>query len=288
MIRIVMPLFPFLVGEAESVPSFSFLMNKVTKSYPVRGGRLEVLGDISLHIREHEFVCVMGSTGCGKSTLMRIMSGVETCGGGEFYFYNRNASYGIPKKLLSNIGVIFQSDNLLEWRTAFKNVRLQQEALKMKLSEDTDEKVMEMLSLVGLQDYKDCYPRELSGGMRQRCAIARALVHDPQLLLLDQPFGALDAITRKTLNQELLRIWKERGNTAVMVTNSVGEALTLATRVIVLSPPPAVIAHQLSIPLTYEERTGDLLANPKFQALRSHLTDLVRSQAPGEGRSRDE
>ena len=258
---------------------FNFKMNKIQKSYMTKNGSLEVLGDISLTIREQEFVCIMGGTGCGKSTLMRIISGIEKCTGGDFVFFGYDASRGVPGFLLKNSGVISQSDNLMEWRTVYRNVQLPLEVFSSARRKAADEAIMEQLRLVGLQDYKDCYPRELSGGMRQRCAIARALVHSPALLLLDQPFGALDAITRKTLNQELLRIWHERKNTIVMVTNNINEALTLATRLIVLSPKPSSILGDLDIPLTYEERTQDLLLNQKFIRLREQVNTLVRGQA---------
>ena len=258
---------------------FNFKMNKVQKSYMTKKGRLEVLKDISLTIKEHEFVCILGSTGCGKSTLMRIISGMEKCSDGDFVFFGQDASRGVPSSLQKNTGVISQSDNLMEWRTVYANVRLPLEVFGGARGNAAEKSVLEQLRLVGLQDYKACYPKELSGGMRQRCAVARALVHNPSVLLLDQPFGALDAITRKTLNQELLKIWQERQNTIVMVTNNINEALTLATRLIVLSPIPATIVGELDIPLSYKERTQDLLINPEFIRLREQVNELVRGQA---------
>ncbi|MBP1737556.1 MAG: uncharacterized protein H6Q60_1437 [Oscillospiraceae bacterium] len=263
------------------MPQFSFLMNHVSKTYMSKNIKTEVLKDISLKIMEGEFICIMGSTGCGKSTLMRIISGIERCSSGEFYFFNTDASGRMPPSILSHLGVIFQSDNLLEWRTVYQNVKLPLEIFHQKRG--LGKEIMSMLKLVGLQEYKNCYPKELSGGMRQRCAIARALVHQPDMLLLDQPFGALDAITRKALNQELLHIWRERKNTVVMVTNNINEALTLATRVIVLSPAPAEILADVQVPLTFEERTHDLLVNPKFLELRSRLDKLVRGSEAQDG-----
>lgn len=261
------------------MPEFSLLMNKVRKSYPGPDVGTDILRDISFKAYPFEFICVMGSTGCGKTTLMRILSGIERPGGGQFYFYKSNASEGIPRRLLQNLGVVFQSDNLLEWRTVYENVRLPLEIFGGRKGKNTEKTILELLTLVGLQDYRDCYPKELSGGMRQRCAIARSLAHSPDLLLLDQPFGALDAITRKTLNLELLRLWKERKKTVIMVTNSVNEALTLATRVLVLSPAPASIVGEVYVTLSYEERTHDLLTNPKFLTLRGELEEMVRSQS---------
>ena len=258
---------------------FNFKMNKIQKSYMTKSGRLDVLKDISLTIKEHEFICIMGSTGCGKSTLMRIISGLENCSAGDFVFFGHDAIGLMPSYIRKNTGVIFQSDNLMEWRTVYGNVHLPIEIFGTARGKAAGEAIMEQLKLVGLQDYKDCYPRELSGGMRQRCAIARALVHNPPVLLLDQPFGALDAITRKSLNQELLKIYKERKNTIIMVTNNINEALTLATRLIVLSPIPAKIIGQVDIPFTYEQRTNDLLINPEFLNLREQVNELIRGQA---------
>ena len=257
---------------------FNFKMNRVSKSYMTKNGRLDVLKDISLTIKKHEFVCIMGSTGCGKSTLMRIISGLETCSDGDFVFFGHDSSRFMPTSIRKNTGVISQSDNLMEWRTVYDNVHLPLEIFRTARGSAAGDAIMEQLKLVGLQDYKDCYPRELSGGMRQRCAIARALVHNPSVLLLDQPFGALDAITRKSLNQELLKIWKERANTIIMVTNNINEALTLGTRLVVLSPSPAQIISQIDIPLTYEQRTNDLLINPEFIRLREQVNELIRGQ----------
>ena len=165
----------------------------------------------------------------------------------------------------------------MEWRSVYDNVRLPLEVFGLKRNPDYADNVMKALELVGLQDYKSCYPKELSGGMRQRAGIARALVHNPSMLLLDQPFGALDAITRKTLNQELLNIWERTQSTMVMVTNNVNEALTLATRVIVLSPAPATIIGEFSVPFTLEERRESLIEHPQFITLRAQINNLIHN-----------
>lgn len=257
---------------------FKFLMNRVQKTYPSHGAAFRVLGDINLSIHAHEFVCIMGPTGCGKSTLMRLMCGIEPCDPGSYFqFYNVDAAQHIPRRLLRMMGVVFQSDNLMEWRTVYENVRLPLEAFGLRRSQAFQHSVEDALELVGLLEYKDCYPRELSGGMRQRVGIARGLVHNPAVLLLDQPFGALDAITRKTLNQELLRIYTEKQNTMVMVTNNINEALTLATRVIILSPKPSMVVGNYTVPFSLEERREGLLENPRFLELRALITALIHS-----------
>ena len=258
------------------------LMSRVGKSFDTGKGKNDVLRNISLNIHEGEFVCIMGSTGCGKSTLMRIMSGIEKCSSGTFNLYEHDVTKGIPKKYLNHLGTMFQSDNLLEWRTVYDNVKLPLEVFGIRNFPDSKQRITSALELVGLLDYKDCYPKELSGGMRQRCAVARALVHSPDILLMDQPFGALDAITRKTLNQELLKIYHKTGCTGVMVTNNVSEALTIATRVIVLGQSPTTITAKIDVPFTYEERINDLIENPEFLKLRAELDRYVRAS---DGRS---
>lgn len=258
--------------------TFHFLMNRVSKTYMTRGGAFRVLSDVNLSIKQHEFVCIMGPTGCGKSTLLRLMAGIEPCDPhSDYLFYDVDASQHIPQRLLRHMGMVFQSDNLMEWRTVYQNTRLPLEVFGLKRDKAHRGNIMRSLELVGLREYKDCYPKELSGGMRQRAGIARALVHDPSLLLLDQPFGALDAITRKTLNQELLNIWERLNNTMVMVTNNINEALTLATRIIVLSPAPSMVIGNYTVPFTLEERREGLLENPRFIELRALIIALIHS-----------
>ena len=257
---------------------FKFLMNKVRKTYTTHGAAFSVLGDINLSIKEHEFVCIMGPTGCGKSTLMRLMCGIEPCDKESYFqFYDVDAAQHIPKRLLSQMGVVFQSDNLMEWRTVHDNVRLPLEIFGLKRDPKYKNSIEDALKLVGLEDYANCYPKELSGGMRQRAGIARALVHDPSVLMLDQPFGALDAITRKSLNQELLNIYEKMQNTMIMVTNNINEAMTLATRIIVLSPKPAMIVGNFEVPFTLEERRGNMLEQPRFLELRALIGSLIHS-----------
>jgi NitT/TauT family transport system ATP-binding protein len=254
-----------------------YKLSGIGKSYTAKDGPLKVLGSIDLEIREKEFICIMGNSGCGKSTLIKIMEGIERFDKGEFIlegqpFKNGTSSKDIQKKF----GIVFQNDNLLEWQNTYKNVELPLKVFGIK-NVDTDKRVMDMLTLVGLQEYKDCLPKELSGGMRQRASIARALVTDPDFLMLDQSFGALDAITRKTLNEELLKIWHTTRKTCVMITNNVNEALYLGNRVLVMSNSPAEIIKEIEVPLSYEERTHDIGLNTVYLELRAQLNQIVRS-----------
>lgn len=255
-----------------------YRLTGVGKSYHTKDGPHQVLGGIDLEIREKEFICIMGNSGCGKSTLIKIMEGLEPFDTGEFVLQGKAFPNGkSTKEIQKKFGIVFQSDNLLDWQSTYQNVELPLRVFGMGKSMDADRRIMEMLTLVGLQDYKECLPKELSGGMRQRASIARALVTDPDFLMLDQPFGALDAITRKTLNEELLKIWHATQKTCVMITNNVNEALYLGTRVLLLSNSPAKIIREINVPLTFEERTGDISLNPVYLDLRAQLNQIVRA-----------
>lgn len=248
------------------------------KSFGTPEGRLDVLGGIDLAVREREFVCIMGTSGCGKSTLIRILEGIETPDEGQVVLEGAPLPSRPVKAVQKKFGIVFQSDNLLDWKNVYQNVALPLSAFKLKKQINAQKRIMEMLELVGLQDFKDCLPNELSGGMRQRAAIARALVTDPDMLMLDQPFGALDAITRKMLNVQLLKIWRQTQKTCIMITNNVNEALYLGQRVLVLSKSPAKIVREFKVPFSYEERNADLGVHPEYLAMRDALNHVIRSQ----------
>lgn len=210
-----------------------------------------VLSEVSLAIQPGAFVGLVGASGVGKSTLLRILAGLLPPTAGEV------------SQVEGTIGIVFQRDNLMPWRTVAENVKLPLE-LRSENSRATHLAVQEIIKLVGLAGYEASYPTQLSGGMAQRVAIARALVHEPALLLLDEPFGSLDALTRERMGQELLRIWQARPVTVVMVTHSIHEAVMLADEVLVLNGRPATITHRLPIPLA-RPRTLALERTPEFQ-----------------------
>ena len=254
-----------------------FRISGVTKSFQTREGLLEVLGGIDFTASEKEFICIMGTSGCGKSTLMRIMEGIEQPDEGSVILEGQPLPKKPSKRFQKKFGIVFQSDNLLDWKSVYKNVEAPLSIYKMKGSMNAKKRIMEVLDLVGLSDFKDCLPHELSGGMRQRAAIARALVTNPDMLMLDQPFGPLDANTRRMLHVELLKIWKETQKTCVMITNNVNEALYLGQRIFVLSNSPARIVREIHVPFSYEERNDELALNTEYLKLRSELDQLVRS-----------
>ncbi|WP_208811890.1 ABC transporter ATP-binding protein [Micromonospora echinofusca] len=207
------------------------------------------LSDINLTVRRGEFISVVGPSGCGKTTLLKILAGLSPKTGGTVRIAGRDVTKPLPE-----VGMVFQAPTLLPWRTIFDNVMVPAQIQKLDLRRHR-ERAQQLLDMVGLGGFEQKYPHELSGGMQQRAGICRALVHDPAVLLMDEPFGALDAMTREYMNVELLRIWQASGQTIVLVTHSIPEAVFLSDRVVVLSPRPGRIAEIMPIEL---ERPRDL------------------------------
>ena len=252
-------------------------LSGISKFFPVGDGELHVVDNVRLELFDKEFICVLGPTGSGKSTLLKIMGGVEKPTEGAMSLRGEVFADGIPPNRLNRFGFMFQQDNLLPWRTVRANLMLPLEVFRRRDASSQD-RVTEMLHLVGLQDYDRVYPYELSGGMRQRVSLARAMVHDPDILLMDQPLGALDAITRRMLAQELFRISRSTEKIVVMVTNSVDEALLLANRILVLSRLPGRIARMVENDIPDETRTGAITENSRYKELRAELDDIMHRQ----------
>ncbi|MSU06348.1 ABC transporter ATP-binding protein [Spirochaetales bacterium NM-380-WT-3C1] len=207
-------------------------IQKLRKVYKTRNGELEAIGQVSFDVKNQEFVSIVGPSGCGKSTLLRIVAGLLDKTEGEIIV---DKSKFNPDK---EVGFVFQKALLLDWRKIIDNVLLPIEILKLDKKKYTN-RAMELLDMVGLKGFENRYPNELSGGMQQRVSIARALIHDPKLILMDEPFGALDAITREKMNLELMRIWSESQKTVLFITHEIAEAVFLSDRVIVLSARPS-------------------------------------------------
>ncbi|MGC9349682.1 MAG: ABC transporter ATP-binding protein [Anaerolineae bacterium] len=231
-------------------------------------GELEALDEVSFSVDRGEFVCLIGPSGCGKSTLLRIVAGLIPPTEGEILLEGR------PRQLPSSrVGLVFQQPTLLPWRTVNGNVAL---PLQMRgvSDQETDRRTSELLALVGLSDFGNEYPANLSGGMAQRAAIARALAQHPELLLLDEPFGSLDAITRERMASELLRIWEQNHRTVLMVTHSVEEATLLSDRVVVLSARPGHVVDIVEVSLP-RPRSPGMLSSPKLQAVAQRLRERL-------------
>ncbi|WP_326641698.1 ABC transporter ATP-binding protein [Streptosporangium sp. NBC_01755] len=210
---------------------------------PRRSEPTHALSDIGFTVRRGEFISVVGPSGCGKTTLLKILAGLIPRSEGVVRVAGRDVTKPLPE-----VGMVFQAATLLPWRTILENVMVPVEVQRLDAAVYR-EQARNLLNMVGLDGFGDKYPHELSGGMQQRAGICRALVHDPSVLLMDEPFGALDAMTREYMNVELLRIWKESGKTVVLVTHSIPEAVFLSDRVIVLSSRPGRIAEIVPIEL---------------------------------------
>ena len=223
---------------------------EVRKVYNSGGGEIVALEEFSLDVADGEFVTVVGRSGCGKTTLLKLTSGLLAATSGSIHVAGKPVTAPI-----TNIGIVFQAPVLLPWRRTLDNVLLQIEARKLDVN-GYRKRALELLELTGLKGFEGRYPSELSGGMQQRVSISRALVHDPPLLLMDEPFGALDAITRDEMNLELLRIWSESKKTVLFITHSIPEAVFLGDRVIVMTPRPGKVAEILKIDLPHPRATA--------------------------------
>ncbi len=231
--------------------------------FPNGNGGLRALKDVSFEVYPQEFVCVLGPSGSGKTTLLRVIAGLLPPTSGEVIFTG-----GRPR-----IGYVFQQANLMPWRDVLDNITLPLELDGVPKTEART-RAQELVDLVGLQGFEDNWPRDLSGGMAQRVAIARALIHDPGLLLLDEPFGSLDAMTRERMGAELMRIWQAHRKTVIMVTHSLSEALFLADRVLVLTQRPGSICLDLKVDLP-RPRDDEVRYSPRFTALARQLRQAI-------------
>lgn len=236
------------------------------KVYSGRNGSVQALSDIDLDVARGEFVSIVGPSGCGKTTLLKMLAGLEGATGGSLVIDGTEVSG--PR---DDVGIAFQGSVMLPWRRIIDNVLLPVE-LGHRPTKADRERAHHLLELVGLADFTRSYPSELSGGMQQRASICRALVHDPSLLLLDEPFGALDALTREHLNVQLNQLWEETGKTAFLITHSISEAVYLSQRVIVMSARPGRIVDIIDVPFG-RRRSTDIMRDPQFGV----IADRIRS-----------
>ena len=242
--------------------------NGVRKRYPGSAG-VEALASVSVEVPRGRFVSILGPSGCGKSTFLRCVAGLETISAGDLRVE------GVPVQgPPDGMGMVFQRDALLEWRDVRRNILLPVEFAHKPAAAYAD-KVSALLALTGLEKFAGSYPRELSGGMRQRVAICRALVDDPRLLLMDEPFGALDALTRDQMNVELQRIWMETRNTVLFVTHGIAEAVFLGDVVMVFSPRPGRILETIEIDLP-RPRPLALRETPRFGEYVRHIRGMFQ------------
>jgi len=256
------------IASAENEPGNglgdAISIRELSKAYPSRDGCVQALQQTSFRVREGEFIAVVGPSGCGKSTLLKILAGLLPASEGEAFL--RGTPISSPRR---DIGVVFQSPVLLPWRSILQNVLLPIDVQRLG-GNGYQKAALGLLELVGLQEFAHRYPWELSGGMQQRVAIARALVHDPAMLLMDEPFGALDAMTREQMNLELQRIWLERKKTILFITHSIPEAVFLADRVLVMSSRPGRIMDDVQVDIPRPRRL-EAMNLPDFCATVSSI-----------------
>lgn len=245
----------------------------VSRWFAVGRQRLQALQDISLHCPAGSFTALIGPSGCGKSTLLRILAGLDTPNAGMVAIGGR-----LPAEKCRDgaLGVAFQDPALLPWRSVRQNIALPLQVLRRR-PQDARERIDQLIRLVGLEGFEAAHPGQLSGGMRQRVAIARSLVTDPSVLLLDEPFGALDQILRRNMNVELQRIWTARRPTTLMVTHGIDEAIFLADRVVVMNRNPGRIAQVIAVPFP-RPRPPELFAAAEFH----HLADEIARHLYGD------
>ncbi len=244
----------------------------VTKVYPTKNGPFTVLDKVNLNVGKGEFICVIGHSGCGKSTLLNMVSGFTCPTSGQVLLEGKPITKPGPDRM-----VVFQNYALLPWRTAFENIYLAVNAVyPHKTKAQKSAIVREHLTMVGLGDAMDKKPTQMSGGMKQRIAIARALAIRPKVLILDEPFGALDAITKEELQQELLKIWSENRCTVLMITHDIDEALFLADKVVMMTNGPAAkIGEVMEIPFPRPRDRILIMEDPQYYKLRNYALDFL-------------
>jgi len=274
-----LPPVPPAVARADGPPQARLLvrLDRVSKRYP--NGTL-ALHDMSLEIGEHDFITFVGPSGCGKSTALRLLAGLSRATSGKLTWAAQR-SLG-ASRTDRELGFVFQEPTLMPWATAFDNVYL-----PLRLSgvtrEQADETVRDALAMVGLSRFAEVYPRELSGGMKMRVSIARALVTHPRLLLLDEPFAALDEMTRSKLDNDLLAIWKEHRFTVIFVTHSVYESVYLSNRIVVMAARPGRVVRELRIDEPYPRNAGDFQVSTRYNAHVKVVQHLLHATMAGIG-----
>ncbi|HEY2817031.1 MAG TPA: ABC transporter ATP-binding protein [Casimicrobiaceae bacterium] len=247
-------------------------IQNVSKTYvTASSGNVHALNKVDLKIAEGQFVCVVGPSGCGKSTLLRMLAGLDTYDAGKLSLDDQSVTGPSGK-----VGVVFQAANLLPWLTVRENVRL---PLRVGGRHDAaNQRIDGLLDMAGLAEFGGRYPYELSGGMQQRAGICRALARDPQILLMDEPFGALDALTRERMNIELQRIWQAHRKTIMLITHSISEAIFLGDRVVVMSARPGRILADLQVPIPRPRSFDTIVSHPSYAKLASEIRGLLNAQ----------
>lgn len=260
-----------MIDAHSGVRPAAIAIDDVTVTFSSKRGTTTAVENIDLRVADGEFVTIAGPSGCGKSTLLKVIAGLTESTHGQVRLRG-NAVRGPQRE----IGYVFQRAALLEWRNVRKNILLQAEMRGMS-RQAAARRCDHLIEMTGLSGFENAMPYELSGGMQQRVSLCRALLHEPDVLLMDEPFGALDALTREKMNVELHRIWRETGTTVVLVTHSVAEAVYLANRVVVMSARPGRIIETLDVDLPSERDYGETMERPQFIRVANRVRDLLGS-----------
>jgi len=246
-------------------------IDDVAITFASKRGRVTALEGVDLHVQQGEFITIAGPSGCGKSTLLKAVAGLTLPSAGRISLNGEVVT--APRQ---DIGFVFQRAALLEWRSVRGNILLQAEMRGMDVKK-AQKRTDELIEMTGLSGFEKALPHELSGGMQQRVSLCRALLHEPRVLLMDEPFGALDALTREKMNVELNRIWAQTGITVLLVTHSVAEAVYLASRVVVMSPRPGHILEEHAVNLPAERDYAQVLETAEFHRISSRVRELLGS-----------
>lgn len=248
-------------------------LSHVTKEFRTKRQHITAVEDVSFGVHEKEFVSLVGPSGCGKSTIIRMIDGIIAPSSGNIRIDDCTYTVNPPKSVLQNIGFVFQNHNLLPWKTVWENLCLPLKIMKLKEKkwQDHTEKLLEM---VHLQKFKNAYPGELSASMQQRLGVIRAMVYDPDIVLFDEPFGALDETLREVLDMEILNIWKKTGKTIIFITHNVSEAVLISQRIFIMATNPGRILKEVSIDIP-SERTLEMTGDSKALAYEEEVKTLI-------------
>ncbi|MEA5003474.1 MAG: ABC transporter ATP-binding protein [Christensenella sp.] len=248
-------------------------VNNLTKIFNTKKGRFLALDNASFHLEEREFLALVGPSGCGKSTIIRMLDGIIPFSQGEINIFDKKFVKQVKGDILKKMGFIFQSPNLLPWLTVRQNMELPLKVYKLS-GEQYQENIRKLLKTIDMEDYENAYPSDLSGGMVQRVGVVRAMVHNPDILFMDEPFGALDDHSRETLDMETLQIWSETKKSIIFITHNITEAVLMASRVIVMGTDPGRILKEVKIDLPRPRRL-EMIDTPKFSELEDEIRDLI-------------